>query len=171
MSISEETLARQRTVLAHYQQAAASLGYDTRLIETSGETPAPLLVIGVEQDAQGRDRMVHLTFLPFADGQDFDHLSLIQYYAALPFSVAPEYRSQMAELLIVLNNLMTIGYFGQTQYGNLYHRHVLVEQKWALLQPETIQQFLMVCVHMQNMFATTIESVATGQRTVVQALQ
>lgn len=165
-SISQNSLTAQRKVLAHIQAAIGSLGYETRLIESgdaSQPLPGPLLVVGVEKDAQGRDRLIHFGFLPLPDDDDFDYLSLLQCYAPLPFVVPVERRQAAEQVLTGVNCQTTIGYFGITADGHPFFRYILATPKWALLEVETIQQLLLLFTHMQDRFAPLLEAVAQGE--------
>lgn len=166
LSISEGIVARQVQVLTHFQRAIGELGYETRLLESGDESqslPGPLLVVGVEKDAQGRDRLVHFGFLPFPDDDDFDFLSLIQCYAPLPFAVTHALQSAVKQVLTGINTRTTLGYFGITAEGNIFYRYVLATEKWALLEAETVQQLLLVFIHMQDRFAPLLEAVVEGE--------
>lgn len=163
---SEQNAVRQQRVLAHIGQAIASLGYETRLFSAGDGAdilPGPLLVVGVEKDAQGRDRIIHFGFLPLPADDDFDYLSLLQCYAPLPFAVPEERRQAVEHALNSVNCQTTIGYFGITADGHPFFRHVLATAKWALLEAETIQQLLLVLTHMQNRFAPLIEAAAQDE--------
>lgn len=163
---SDSIALGQQSVLAHIEQAIASLGYETRLISAEDGPEilsGPLLVAGVEKDAQGRDRVIHFGFLPLPADDDFDYLSLLQCYAPLPFAVPVERRQAVEHTLSSVNGQTTIGYFGITADGHPFFRHVLATPKWALLEVETIQQLLLLCTHMQNRFSPLIEAAAQSE--------
>jgi hypothetical protein len=163
---SDQNAVQQQNVLAHIQQAIASLGYETRLISAEDGLdilPGPLLVVGVEKDSQGRDRVIHFGFLPLPADDDFDYLSLLQCYAPLPFAVPEECRQAVEHTLSSVNGQTTIGYFGITADGHPFYRYILATPKWALLEVETIQQLLLLCTHMQNRFSPLIEAAAQSE--------
>lgn len=165
-SISKEIIDKQLQVLTHFQRAIGDLGYETRLIESGDESqplPGPLLVVGVEKDALGRDRLIHFGFLPLPDEDDFDYLSLVQCYAPLPFAVSDGRRTAVEKTLAELNCQTALGYFGVTAEGNLFYRYVLATEKWALVGAETVQQLLLVFIHMQDRFAPEIEAMVEGE--------
>jgi hypothetical protein len=162
---SDQNAVQQQRVLAHIGQAIGSLGYETRLFsaeEGADILPGPLLVVGVERDAQGRDRMIHFGFLPLPAADDFDYLSLVQCYAPLPFAVPEQRRQAVEHALSSANCQTTVGYFGVTADGNPFYRYVLATPKWALLEVETIQQLLLLFTHMQNHFSPLIEAVTVS---------
>lgn len=165
-SISQNSLTAQRKVVAHMQAAISSLGYETCLLESgdaSQPLPGPLLVVGVEKDAQGRERIIHFGFLPLPADDDFDYLSLLQCYAPLPFAVPVERRQTVEHVLSSVNSQTTVGYFGITADGHPFFRYVLATPKWTLLEVETIQQLLLLFTHMQNRFSPLIEAVILEQ--------
>lgn len=165
-SVSEKMVALQMRVLTHVQQAIGDLGYATRVFESTEEPqtlPGPLLVVGVEKDNQGRERIIHFGFLPLPADDDFDYLSLLQCYAPLPFAVPEERRQAVEHALSSVNRQTTVGYFGITADGHPFYRYILATPKWALLEVETIQQLLLLFTHMQNRFSPLIEAVVQGK--------
>jgi hypothetical protein len=163
---SEEMLAQERGVLAYVQKAIGSLGYETRLFapgESSSALTNHLLLVGVERDDKGRDRTLMLSFLPFPAEDDFAYLSLLQWYAPLPFVVPAEHRLAVERLLTTINARTSVGYFGLAADGRPFFRYVLATSKWARVEVETIQQLLLVFTHMQDRFGPTIEAVAEAR--------
>lgn len=45
---------------------------------------------------------------------------------------------------------------------NLFYRYVLATPKWQLLETETIQQLLLVLIHMQDRFSGVMEEASLG---------
>jgi|GEM_PF-802574 len=164
----------QKRVLAYFQQAIKELGYDTKLFEPSDDPSllkAPLLLVGLPRDSEGRDRTLNFTFLIQGDQDDFDYLSLIQCYAPLPFRALPDEHYGLARLIHEVNNHVSVGNFGINQESNLFYRYIITSEKWALIEPETLQQMLILCVHMLDVFAPLINSFITKEKTLEEILQ
>lgn len=164
--ISAQSQAKQYEILAHFQQAIRSLGYETRLFDAEEAQelfPGPLLLVGLEKDPLGRDRTMQFGFLPLPDSEDLDYVSLIQCYAPLPFVVEVEHRAAVERQLADVNRQTGVGYFGLTPDGKIYYRYVLASAKWSLLEAEMIQQLLLIFTHMQNQFSLMLEAAAQGQ--------
>ena len=164
----------QKRVLTHFQQAIEELGYDTKLFEQSDDPSllkAPLLLVGLPRDSQGRDRMLNFTFVIQDDQDDFDYLSLIQCYAPLPFEPLSSEQNELVKLILAVNNQVSVGHFGVTKEFNLFYRYVITLEKWTLIEPETFQQMLVLFVHILNMFVPLINSFITREKTLEEILQ
>lgn len=149
-------------LLAQFQQAVEDLGYPTRLVpaEEAEPAPGPLLLVGIERDQQERERILNLMVMPAAGGEDFNHLSLVQIYAPLPFTVNSAQRSRLAETLAEINNRTSAGYFGMTGTGAVFLRYVWIIPKFARLPVATVQQTLILFIYLLNIFALEIETAA-----------
>lgn len=163
----------QKRVLTNFQQAIEELGYDTKLFEQLDDPSllkAPLLLVGLPQDSQGRDRTLNFTFVIQDDQDDFDYLSLVQCYTPLFFEVLSEHNG-LANLILAVNNHVPIGHFGLNKKLNLFYRYVITSEKWALIEPETLQQMLVLFVHILDTFTPLINSFITEEKTLEEILQ
>jgi hypothetical protein len=159
----------QLTLLGHYQAAMAELGFETRLSVELAEGPGPLLTVGIPRDAAGRDRQLHIVFLPVAPEDELDNLTLLQWFTPLPLVLHPERIESVEGLLACINRRTALGYFGLSEQGRPFHRHVHATPKWSLPDPRSLQQMALVFVHMQDLFEPLIEAVAAGELTLAQA--
>ena len=159
MDASNNSLARQKQILAHFREAIADLGYDCRLFSAGEVMEFPVLLVGIEKDDQGRDRTVNLMLLPFVEAESFHHLNLIQFYAPLPFQVSDGQRDVVEKKLLAINNRTTLGYFGLTDAGAIFLRYVWSIDKVARPTPERIQQLFLLFNHQQDTFARDLEAV------------
>gem|GEM_PF-3623201 len=137
-------------------------GYPCRLLpgEAMEGLSGPLLLTALGADAQGRARQASWMFFPLAEGEAFDYLDLLQYYAEIPPGFPPEARPRLEQLILELNNQLPLGHLGISPSGALYHRYVLALDRQRAPGPEAMQQLLGVLDYVQSMCAPRLEAAA-----------
>jgi hypothetical protein len=161
---AEDLSTERANVLAHLAEAIQWLGYATRLVQGDelGSLPGPILLTTLSPDAQGRARQANWMFLPLEMGEEFAYLSLIHYYAELPFALPAEARARVAALILTLNNQVPIGHLGISESGALYHRYVIASEKWQRSDPRTLRQLQAALEYVQDTFAPLLEAEIGG---------
>jgi hypothetical protein len=173
-TIDTQGIEGQTKVLRHIQGVIAGLGLETRLYERDVNEPmlqAPILLFGLPRDQSGRDRTMNLAFLLENENDHFDYLSLIQFYAPVPFDIGSAARADILELIVAVNTLMPLGHFGVTTTNNLYYRYVLTTEKWARYDGPVYHQVILLISHLLDKYSPVFEALARGEVNLPAALE
>jgi hypothetical protein len=153
--------ARHLAQLSFLKQILDEEGLPTTLLEKSEEIPIHLLMAGVQQDQEGRDRFLHFSFLPL-DEEEIQSTLLLQIYSTLPFAMEGNYREQIALLLLEINTRLPIGHIGMNENNEIHYRYVYTLSSSKTFQSDEILDVLSLFVYMLEMFGGVIEPVAKG---------
>lgn len=120
--IDELTHAEHASQLGLLGAYLTARGIPSDLVDPGPELLVTTLMIGLEQDDEGRDRVLAVSIMPL--GSDLESLQLVQYYVQMPFEVKTVDELAMIErATAVVNGAVAIGNFGM-QGSQLFYRYV-----------------------------------------------
>lgn len=168
--ISERGHARHLAQLGFLQRILEGAGLSVQIVEKTELVPLHVLLAGFRQDEEGRDRILHVTFLPLDDEQ-LESLQLLQLYYTFPFQLRPENRAQVAELLLSLNAMLAIGHFGINDQQELHLRYTYALSASETFREEETLDLVELFVNCCDLFGPAIEQVANGTATAEEAVR
>ncbi|MGG1513890.1 YbjN domain-containing protein [Paenibacillus oryzisoli] len=173
MNLPEVVHARHLAQLGYLQEILEETGLVTNLLEKSEAIPLHVLMAGFQEDAKGRERFLHFSFLPLND-EEITSVQLLQIYSTLPFHLGEGLRGEVGEVLLEINTRLPVGHFGINEQGELHYRYVYSIPASSTFESEQVLEILSLFVYMCDMFVEYIDKVASGEATaehVVSALR
>lgn len=114
-------------MLKHFEKVLQQENFETRWVAASQGAPMDQLVVALPPDQKSRARSLWLTPLPELEEELGEGISLLQFFAELPFHSRAETQSELGRLILELNNSLPVGSFGLRQpEGVIFYRHVLM---------------------------------------------
>lgn len=165
---SELTHAQHAAQLGFLQQYFEKQGWSSRLLERSADLPIHVLSVAAPRDSLGRERGITFAYVPL-DEDDLDHISLLQFYSPLPITMNPVYEKDVDTLFRFVNPGLAIGHYGHKD-GELFMRHVYTAPLHDMIREEMFIETVLLFFSLQDAASVAIEAVATGKKTVLQAL-
>jgi hypothetical protein len=164
-----ETDARHQVELGYLEHVLNELGFPTQLVEKSPQIPYHALIIGLDDDAQGRPRQLVTTFYPVGE-ETVEHALLLQYFTELPFAIKGSAMSDLIALLPYLNNKVVLGHFGVTEGKHtLHYRYVQTLPRDQSITREAVIDAVRLVSYTPALFEDVLEALVTGDLTVAQA--
>lgn len=162
--------ARHLAQLGFLKDILEEAGLPANLLEKSEAIPIHVLMAGFQQDMKGRDRFLHFSFLPLNE-EDIQAIQLLQIYSTLPFRLKEGRRDAVAALLLEVNTRLPIGHFGINEQDELHYRYVYNLSASKTFETDEILEIVSLFIYMCDMFADSIEQVASGEADAEQAAQ
>jgi hypothetical protein len=154
--------ARHLTQLGLVKEILDEAELPTSILDRSEAIPFHVLMVGFQEDSQGRDRFLHFSFLPLNE-EDMQSVQLLQLYSTLPFTLKPENKEAVALLLLEVNTRLPIGHFGVNEYGEVHYRYVYSLSASKAMDADEMLNIVSLFVYMCDMFSEALEKVASGR--------
>jgi hypothetical protein len=159
------TRAAHIAELAFAQSAVEDNGYTADAID-DGPDSIPELVITLDADEDGRERTMHLSFMPTDD--DLDHSKILQIWSALPFTAGEDCPlADLQRAVAIVNEHVGVGRFGVQEDGTLYFRFDLAAPKHTLLDDDMLAEIVALADFHQEHFSDYLEGVCDGEISVL----
>lgn len=114
-------------MLKHLEKVLQKENFETRWVPSSHAAPMDQLVVALPSDKNNRVASLWLTPLPELEEDFGEGISLLQFFAELPFQYRAETQSELGRLILELNNSLPVGSFGLRQpEGVIFYRYVLM---------------------------------------------
>lgn len=165
LPFDELTRAGWVVELGFAEDAATRLGYATRWVDTGQPNSLPELVIEFGDDATGRSRGVHASFIP--DGGEMESTKFLLLDSPLPFTVPSESRVEIRQAIAIVNEHVALGRFGLRADGAIYFRYVLAVPKFSSLDNDMLGEVLAFVEFHQENFGDYLEGVVSGAVSVL----
>ncbi len=163
--------ARHQVELGYLEHVLNELGFPTQLVEKSLQIPYHALIVGLDDDAQGRPRQLVTTFYPVGE-ETVEYVLLLQYFIELSFVIAESALSDVAALLPHLNNKVVLGHFGITEgQRTVHYRYVQTLPSERSITREAVVDAVRLVSYTPALFEEVLESLASGEISVAQALE
>jgi hypothetical protein len=145
--------------------------YETRRVPAGSASPIDQLVVALRPDGRGRARQVWLTPLPGLDNELDPGLSLLQFFAELPFEAVARAEAELQHLILLLNNQLPLGGFGRSRPGGpIFFRYVLLLGPDSRGNAKVVLEAVTLVDYVLARFAGTVEAVASGQKSAAEVL-
>jgi hypothetical protein len=161
--LSETASAHHLERLGNLKLLLDETGLATSLLEQSKDIPFHILIAGFHQDPKERERFVQFSFLPIHE-QEIQAVDLLQMYSTLPFRLEEGLRDQTASLLLDVNTLLPIGYFGINEQDEIHLRYVYSLPAGKPLGADEMLDVVSLFMYMCDMFGGPIEDLASGSK-------
>ncbi|UJF34110.1 YbjN domain-containing protein [Paenibacillus hexagrammi] len=168
--LPETAHARHLAQLGVLKDILEEAGLATNLLEKSEAIPIHVLMAGFQEDKKGRDRFLHLSFLPL-DEEDIQAIQLLQVYSTLPFHLKEGHREAVSSVMLEVNTRLPIGHFGVNEQNELHYRYVYSISAANGLVADEILEILSMFIYMCDMFADPVELAASGEASADQVIQ
>jgi len=156
-------------IIEHAQRELVQFGFEVQPIGGANE-PTQLLVKTVP-DYAGRERWMLVTV--YEDlGENLEDAWLVQFFHRFPVDAPPpDRRGDLARLLTAANNKITIGQFCfREEDALLYYRAVAIFPAASDAWTKLLSEHIYFSVFQIDEFGAAIEAIATGTRTLTEAL-
>jgi hypothetical protein len=161
--------AQHQVELGYLEHILNDLGFPTQLVEKSPQIPYHALIIGVDDDVEGRQRQLIATFYPL-DEETVEHVLLLQYFTELPFAVKESAMPSLIALLPYLNNKVVLGHFGVTEgKQTIHYRYVQTLPKDKSVTRESVIDAVRLVSYTPLLFEEVLEALASGELSLAQA--
>ena len=161
--------ARHQVELGYLENVLNRLGFLTQLVEKSPQIPYHALMIGLDEDSQGRSRQLVMTFYPVGE-ETVEHVLLLQYFTELPFAIRESAVPGLNALLPYLNNKVVLGHFGVTEGKHTIHyRYVQTLPRDKSITREAVIDAVRLVSYTPALFEDVLEALTAGELSVEQA--
>ncbi len=161
--------AKYAAELRFIERTLKEANFTTQFLDVSKEIPMPMLVVHLTPDERGRERFIHMLFVP-ASEEELQTVQFLQLYAPLPFSPG-KYTAELPAFLLGANNQIAIGHLGFDPNGSLCYRYVHVKEKYRMIDAGLVREMVEVFFYMIDRVSPLIEQVAGGQMSAAEAIQ
>lgn len=161
--------AKYAAELKFIERALNEASFSTRFFDTSSELPLPLLAVNLPPDEQGRERFIHLVFVP-ASEEELKTVQFLQLYSPLPVSTGSSPVELMA-FIVGANNQTAIGHLGFDPNGSLCYRYVHIKEKYKMIDASLVREMVEVFFYMLDRISPLAEQVAAGQISAADAVR
>jgi hypothetical protein len=168
--MNDKLQARDQAELGFLMQHLKELDLSSELISPSDELPIGALVVPLLQDRKGRDRYLTFSFVPLSE-DDVQHIRLLQIHTVVPALWKPGTTQDVERLLHAANGRTAIGHFGIDESREISFRYVYCAPGSTLLPKDAVLEVIDLFALMLDTFAETIEDVASGEKTLQEALR
>ena len=163
------SLAEQSVTLGSLIAPLQAAGYPAELIEAGEELDLPTLVVRLDDDGSGRQRLLTINVMPLDLGGEVG-VSLAQVYAPLPFRLAEEHRDEFGRFALTANGLMPTASIGARGDGEIYLRHMVATPAGHVPDGAMVAGLVSLIEYQSDVFGDAMETVATGEASAEQAL-
>ena len=170
MNLSEKAHARHLVELGFLKEHLEEIGLESTVLERSQELPLNVLLTNIQNDHKGRKRVVNFAFVPMPEG-DMDYISLLQFYTVIPCELSPENQGSLEKLIMAINCQTAIGYFGAKENKEVFLRYTYSTSASHLISKDEFKETLFLFVYMMEIYAEIIEDVASGKKSLQEALK
>lgn len=162
MQESNEKLDLEFEKLKHWAKVAEDLDLSTQFYKAEAPLNGPVLHIILPEDVEQRPRGINVLYIPSERGKKLHSISLIQFFAAVPFSLDKKSQERVIDFIYEANNQLPMGHFSIGPTGTLYYRYVLAMSRNQVMDPDYLQQLLLLVIHQLNRNFPILESIANG---------
>lgn len=169
MSNNDLINAKYAAELQFIQNALKEADFTAQFVDASSDIPMPLLIVTLPQDEKGRERFIHLLFVPVNE-EDLKTVQFLQFYSLLP--VPPgNYPPELTTFILAANNQIALGHLGYDPNGGLSYRYVHVKEKYRMIDAALVQEMLEVFYYILDSVSPLVEQVAAGQISAAEAMK
>ncbi|NHN30517.1 hypothetical protein [Paenibacillus agricola] len=162
--------ARDLAELGFLQQYFKEAGLESEVIDPSEEVPIGTLLVPLTKDSQQRDRYLTFNFVPSLAHEGIEHIRLLQIYTQIPVSLVDGSLEKLEKLLLAINCHLAIGHYSIRENQELHYRYVWCTSSGHLIPKEQILEITDLFILMLDTFGGMIDSVASGQTELSEAL-
>jgi hypothetical protein len=133
----------------------------TTMLEKSEAIPIHVLMVGIQQDEEDRDRYLHFSFLPLNE-EEIQAVQLLQIYCTLPIELEADKKDALASLMLEINTRLPIGHFGINEQNEIHYRYVYSLSGSKTFEADEILEIVSLFIYMIDMFSGPVEGLANG---------
>jgi hypothetical protein len=160
-----------RTRLRAFDALLRAQGFPTGLVLETPEVPYDVLVAGLSDADETRQWQLELSFVPGMEEQ-LDGAALLQCFVHLPAEVPPAAEDGLRRLVVLLNTRIPILGFGWLEAERMpCFRHTLMLPEDNDSAGALMVQTAWMIGYLLSVFAGTVQEVASGTRTVDEAMR
>lgn len=163
MTFSDSTALRYTAELSVLGGLLEEAEIPSELIEPTEELPLPVLLVRLPADEAGRERLLHVSFIP---AEELESVHLLQWLYQMPFHTEGADSPGtvgLERLLVRVNTLTAVGHFGMNGDNEVHFRHIHALPADRTADREELLELLAVYTLMLNMFSPGLEEVAEGR--------
>lgn len=161
--------ARDEAELGFLMQYLREAELPSQLLKPSNEVPLATLLVPLFQDYKNRDRFMTFTFVPLPE-DEIEYVRLLQIFSVVPVDWKEGTRGDVEKLLLAINARTAIGHFNVNEEGEVSFRYVHAASNSTILPKNEILETIDLFNLMLDMFAETIDKVASGAMPLSEAL-
>ena len=139
-------------------------GFFSKVIPASETTPIDQLFVDFA-DSKDRDSRLEIILLPENKG-----VYVIQFFVILPFKIQKKDISDIARLMIMINNNLPITGFGMIEEQSLPYFRYLLSWPEIELNKDVIVKTAWMIDYLINRLGGILESFAKGEKTIDEAI-
>jgi hypothetical protein len=150
-------------MLKHFEKVLQEEDFETHWVAASQAAPMDQLVVMLPPDKKSRARSLWLTPLPELEEDLEEGISLLQFFATLPFQSRAETQSELERLILQLNNSLPVGSFGLRQpEGVIFYRYVLMLGPDQTVNGKVVTEIALLINFLLDQYSDSIEAVISA---------
>lgn len=146
--------------LFELSQILGQINIRCQLTDASEALPLPSLFAYLDPDAEGRERIIHMSFLPVEE--DFKQMRLLQMYFPFPVTIQSGALDTLRVVLLELDTKLPLGHVSVRRNGEIFYRDILPVSR-AFVDEDAMGEifglFIQVCLSIYDI----VDGVASGK--------
>ncbi|MFL6278335.1 MAG: hypothetical protein ACJ74G_24385 [Blastocatellia bacterium] len=166
------TSREHRAALECFGELLSKQAYQTELQPAGNGVPYDTLLVRIESfEEENRVWRLELSFLPGLEG-DLERVSILQSFVSLSNQIAEAHGAALNRLLVKLNAKLPVGAFGLLDnHGQLFYKHnAMLPDDSPDAGDQIVQELVPMTTYLIALFSEPLIRVASGQKTVEEAL-
>lgn len=166
------TSAEHKAELRRIGDLLSRQAYEIEILPAEDLVPFDRLVVRIESfEQKNRVWQLELSYLPGLE-KELDNVSILQCFVALPDGSPDEHRDLLSQFIVKVNVKLPIGCFGLLDNPRMLffkHNAMLPNDNHAGAW-QVVRELVPMTAYLITTFSESLIQVATGQRTVEEAI-